>query len=146
MNKLSENEQKELDGILEAFHDKIDGMANRAVDRCLKALKKRFPKRRFRADFYNGDSIYRVDDKYISIMWNPSSESVVWDQPNGRGKIIPASWDVDVNGARVNPLLFEELCVLEDELILITDGFSRGCPNAFDTGKNVWYIPTGVTP
>jgi len=133
MHKLNDVEQKKLDTIMDDFQEKIERLADRACARALHSLKKRFPKRRFRMDFYNGDSFFRVDEKHIRIMWNPSTRSVVWEPGTREGKIIPSSWTMEIGGAKVPPELFYELCILEDELIEITQGFSRGCPNKFDT-------------
>lgn len=147
MNKLSQVEQVELDRYCDQFQMNIDRMANRAVARAFAKLKVRFPKRTFCALFGNGDAIYKVDDKIIRIYWNPSSESVVWEPGTSRGAIIPASWSVEIGGARVPPELFAELCILEDELMHITDGFSRGCPDAVgDWNRTEWTVPAGVTP
>lgn len=136
MNRLPEHERKELEYIESTYYQAIERMANRAVRRCVARLRRRFPKRRFVFRFDNGSAFYSVDGKQISVFWkfwNPT-ESVVWEPGTTRGKIIPSSWSVDVDGASVNPLLFEEICVLEDELMEITDGFSRGCPDNVDTG------------
>lgn len=83
--------------------------------------------------FGNGDVLYRVDEKWISVYWNPSRESVVWEPGTCRGKIIPSSWHVEIGGARVPPELFAEILILEDELQWITEGYSRCCPDNYDT-------------